>query len=282
VVKNKRNVKVKLWSPDGMSVGDSLEDARKREKKEKDKAARVGDGSSKMKEQDKLRKKETRDKKKANEKENADAEAAIEAQRQKERQNEHGSYYEARSNGWFRREEGWCFPCDEGSVPATYGHSPTDRVLLQPWSAELPPAPGEAKVTPALPKQGLLTQERQDALFRDHEDCIMGIHEKLHNYGTRIASCQACGRRRPDITIDGGCSSCEQHQGRSAAGIEVAPPLFSHGNLMSIMPPADSGSLQDQLVFESVKIRIWPHLLLPKPQNRVLGRAMRSARLCSL
>ena len=39
---------------------------------------------------------------------------------------------------WFKAEEAFCFTEDEGLPPAVVPTDPLHRVLLQPWSGEVP------------------------------------------------------------------------------------------------------------------------------------------------
>jgi hypothetical protein len=58
------------------------------------------------------------------------------------------------NDAWFSAEGEWCFEEDEGMVPAVIPRDPIRRVLLQPWSEEIPAGPDSPYVTPARPLQG--------------------------------------------------------------------------------------------------------------------------------
>ena len=82
------------------------------------------------------------------------------------RQSTHGSYLETANDLWFQREDSWLQASYEGAPEATWDHSATGRVLLQPWEPEGAPPRYAAAVIPAHPMQGKLNQAHRDELFQ--------------------------------------------------------------------------------------------------------------------
>ena len=86
----------------------------------------------------------------------ADRARAKEARQSHEsRQAAFGAKMELINDAWFDEEAKYCFAADVGLPPAVIPTDPLRRVLLQPWSEEVPDGQDTPYVTPAWPLQGI-------------------------------------------------------------------------------------------------------------------------------
>ena len=118
------------------------------------------------------------------------------------------------SDQWFEREYNWCplVNIEDRTVPAVLPNDgPLGRTLLQPRDQN------------GSPVQGLLSQQLQDQLYKEHEQLITNTHAKLHSLGSNIATCRLCGVRSPDVTIENGCPTC------------IANPPLSENGVMCLL-----------------------------------------------
>ena len=182
-----------------------------------------------------FRKKKTPEKTEAAKKTHAQAASAA----HQERQVNLGVIYQVINDAWFQRENQWLPGAEAGSEEATWSSSPTGRVLLQPWAPS--DTGSRSSGQPARPLQGKITQDQRDVLMLEHEQFIHGAHETMHNFGSRMATCNGCGQRSPDITVHDGCPHCASFPAITSCGEVKQPALYSPENGMSIAPPGDGG-----------------------------------------